>query len=427
MAFANRSPLSLDLPTVIEHPSIIYPDLTVPAENLNGEENRSAQRRSGHENKSPGGASAFSGTTARTSRSAQDLLGLNAEDMLDTLQDLSDASDKLLRLLLPASVSEAETNTMRNDFKNPESRLSKNFRRLCTSFRVPRDFYGNSFYIHGAAVLRTIFGVKRTANIAYGPWRPDAVLQKANLCSLLMTVLMAPEKAEGDQVIDELEPVFPAPFLHGFVTPELVTTHAGCSALNGDTLKIGLEIRTQYAIIQLTRNATQLNFDPDSVLFQVFYQTEDRLNGWDLAGMRAEAFSKDFEDMIKHRISLIRQSFSEIPQASRTGQLVDVNRLKAEFAWDEFVNELVAWSSTRLDELQRQINIVDGGAGNIKLALEQEVEDVNTKPIVDDVDRNSPQVELDYEPPSELSQAPTETIETARHPAVSTAQSKVFR
>ena len=401
------------------------------ADDLNEVGNRASQRRSLHENKSPGGASAFSGTTARTSRSAQDLLGLNAEDMLDALQDLSDASDKLLRLVLPPNASETEVDVIRGGLRDPDSRLSKNFRRLCTSFQVPRDFYGNTFYIHGAAVLRTILGVKRVANIAYGPWRPDPLLQKANLCSLLMTMLMAPDKAEGDEAIAELEPIFPAPFLHSFVNSELVSTHAGSSALKGDTLKLGLEVRTQYAIIQLTRNAKQLNFDPDSVLFQVFYQTEQKLNGWDLVDMRAEAFSLHFEDTIKHRLALIRQSFLKEPQASHTKQLVDINRLKTEFAWDKFVNDLIAWSNARLGELQRQIDIVDGGAGNIKLALEQEVENVKTKSLVDhgamNIDRNSPQVELNYEPPSELSHTPTETAETAQHPAIAAVQLRVFR
>ena len=414
-----------------EDPTVVYPDLPVSAEDMNGIENGGIQRRSLHENKSPGGASVFSGTTARTSRSAQELLSLNAEDMLDTLQDLSDASDKLLRLVLPPNTSESEMNVIRSEIKNPESRLSKNFRRLCTSFQVHRDSYGNTFYIHSAAVLRTILGVKRVANIAYGPWRPDPLLQKANLCSLLMTILMAPEKAESDRAIEELEPVFPVSFLHSFVSSELVSTYAGSSALKRDTLMLGLELRTQYAILQLTRNATQLNFDPDTILFQVFYQTEERLNGWDLAGMGAEALSLEFEDTIKHRLALIRQSFLEEPQASRTGQLVDVNRLKTEFAWEKFVNELTAWSSARLDELQRQINFVGDGAGDIKLALEKEVENVHMKSLADNgatgVDRTSPQVELIYEPPSELSHAPMETTERAGLPASTTAHLKIFR
>ena len=431
MAFADNSSLSLDLATVNEDPSIVYPDLPLPVGNevdLESGPNRTIQRRSIGE-KSLEGASVFSGTTARTSRSAQELLGLNAEDMLDALPDLSDTSDKLLRLLAPPDVSDAVVEDIRNNLKNPESRTSKNFKRLCDTFQIPRKFYGNSPYIHRAAVLRAFFGEIRIADVTYGPWRPDPLLQKANVCKLLMTILNPLGNVESGQIIEELDQIFPAPFLHSFVKPEHLISHAGSSTLWEDTLKLGLDLRTQHAIMLLTRHINQENFDPDTVLYQVFYQARDRLNGWNLAGMRAEELPEEFEDMVTYRLSLIRQSFPSNPQASRTGQLVDMGHLESNFPREGFANKVVAWSRARLDELQRQINIAEGdGAENIRRALEHEVHDVSKAHSrienVTNVRPHSPTVELKYEPPSEVTRAPTESIETFRQPITASTKLK---
>ncbi len=419
MAYTNHAWPTLDLSTVTEHPSIIYPDLPTSAENeadpdVKAEKN--IQRRSVYENKSPGDVSIFSGTTARTSRSAQELLGLNAEDMLDALPDLSDASDKLLRLLAPTDTPNAAIGLVRSDLKDPESRTSKNMRRLCNSFRIPRDFYGSSLYIRSPAVLRTLLRGNRTAATTYGPWRPDPLLQKANLCSLLLTVLGSSQKFDSDQAIEELEPVFPASFLHSFVTPKFLISYAGSSALRDDTLKLGLELRTQYAIVLLTGHIGEANFDPDTILFEVFYQERNRLRGWDFVGSSNEELPKALEDMIKHRLDLIRKHFFEEPQASDLGKLVDIERLKADFSWDDFVIGVVAWSKARLDELQRQINVFDGdGAEKIKIALDLKIQDIlKTNSVIDE---SGPEVVLDDESPSEPSHAPIESIDTSSHPA----------
>ncbi len=422
-----------DLSTVTEHPSSIYPDLPISAEN---EEDsglgvkKAIQRRNLLNDKSPSIVSVFSGTTARTSRSAQELLSPDPVDMLDALEDLSDASDKLLRLLALPDTSNAAIDSMRRDLKDPESRMSKNLRRLCKSFLASRDLYGSNLYIHIPTVLRALLGGERTASITYGPWRPDPLLQKANICTLLLTVFESSQKLDGKQAIEELEQDFPISFLHSFVSPELLSAHAGSSALKEDTFNLGLELRTQYAIILLTRYIGRPNFDPDAILLQVFYQEKNRLRGWDVVGLRAEELPKGFEDMIQHRLNLIRKYFSEEPQASQLGELVDIERVKAQFSWDDFVAEVVAWSSARLDELQRQINVGNGGgAENIKRTLELRVRNTlianpASKGDATNVDESGPEVELNYDLPSERSQVPLEPIEISHRPATLANQSK---
>lgn len=336
--------------------------------------------------------------------------------MLDALPDLSDASDKLLRFLTPPDTSNAAIGLIRHDLKDPESRRSKTMRRLCNSFRIPRDFYGSSLYIHSPAILRTLLRGNRTAATTYGPWRPDPLLQKANLCSMLLTVLGSSPRFNSDQAIEELEPVFPASFLHSFVTPEHLLYYAGSSALRNDTLKLGLELRTQYAIVLLTGHIGEANFDPDTILFEVFYQEKNRLRGWDFVGSSNENLPNALEDMIKHRVDLIREHFLEEPQASDLGELVDIERLKADFSWDDFVTGVVAWSKVRLDELQRQINVFDGdGAEKIKNALDLKIQDILK---TDSLKKKSgPEVGFDDESPSEPSHAPFESVGTSSHPA----------
>ena len=421
MAPANDVPLHLDLSTVNEDPSHLYPDLTFSAENAINpidEGPKVVQRHSLYLGQSPGGISAFSGTTARTSRSAHELLGLHAEDMLDALPDLSSTSDKLLRLLVPTDASYEAIGNLRSDLEVPDSRTSKNLHRLWNSFMIPREFYGNNRYIHTFAVLRALLEGLQMPAIPYGVWRPDPLLQKANLCSLLMPILVSSPNVNGDQAIEELDQIFPTYFLNAFVEPEVLDTHQGCSALLKETFHLALEIRTQYAIILLSRYVSRANFDPNTILSQIFYQATDRLRGWNMEELRAEGFPKAYEDMILHRVNLIRESFLEEHEASRTGELADIESLKKEFPWDNFVTNVVLWSSARLDELALQIRGVDGdGAEAIKLALEQEIKAVIKADLV--VDNNSPQVQLDYDPPSELSHAPMKQIDTMRQPRTS--------
>ena len=345
------------------------------------------------------------------------------EDLLDALPDLSSTSDKLLRLLIPIDPLDEVIGSMMHDLKIPDSRMSKNLQRLWNSFQIPREFYGNNHYIHIVPILRTLLGEDRMATISYGVWRPDPLLQKANLCSMLVPIVVSSPNLAGDQAIEELDHVFPIYFLNGFVGPELLKTHTGCSTLLEETLTLALELRTQYAIILLSRYVNQANFDPNTILSQVFYQATDSLKGWDMAGLRAGELPKAFEDMIIHRLTLIRESFLEEHEASRIGELADIESLKTKFPWDSFVTAVVSWSRARLDEIKHQIDISDGdGADNIKLALEQEIQSISKA--ISATDENSQRVQLDYDPPSELSQAPTESIDTFQNLGISENLSK---
>ena len=75
--------------------------------------------------------SAFSGTTVRTSRTANEFKGYSAFDLLDALPDLSSGADKVLGWLVPVDeVSEETVGNICNELQNNGSRTSKVSPRL---------------------------------------------------------------------------------------------------------------------------------------------------------------------------------------------------------------------------------------------------------------------------------------------------------
>lgn len=401
-----------ELSTVVESPSIVYPNLDTRTERGDGNDGIRT-RTSSHEVNSPGVRSAFSGTTARTSRSAQELAGLFVDEMLDALPDLSDASDRVLRQLLSEQASNSTIADIRDHFQKPDSKASRKLRRLATVFQAQKDIYGNDFYINSALVLTALLGGRHASSVEYGPWRPDLLLQKANLSTLVMAVLTLSRKDDNDQTIEELERVFPNPFLSNFVGTQIMDISAGSSAIISDTFQIALELRTQVLILLLTRHIGEPNFDPDVILEQVFWQEPRTLKGWDLEGLRAGNLESIFSSAILRRLEHIRHCFSEDFPTSDTREFVNLNSLRTRFPWNTFVTEAVAWSRTCLEEIERQTKVC-GGITNIQRALQIEIENqgsVNLTRIGDnrqDAQANSPPVEIDYEPPPELSNVPSD-------------------
>ena len=355
------------------------------------------------DSKSPGGVSAFSGTTARTSRSAQELVELSSEDMLDALPDLSSASDKILSYLMPPEISETTIASITNQLQKKDSRTNKNLRRLGNTFQVQRDIFGGESYIDPNAALRVFLGMRNASDNRAGVWRPDPLLQKANLAVLAPSVLSYPWQNQNDQFIEVLEQSFPLPFMTGFSPPD--TLAPGFSALSMQTLQLALEIRTQYVIILLTRLLGQPNFDSDVVLQEVFYQDTKNLKGWDFVSLRSEDMTKELQQTILSRLQHLRQAFTETSLTSFEGRAASIEQLKTTFPWQDFVRQAIIWINLRLHEIEAQV-ISSGGPEGIAQALNDEIQRkrLAQKSIVDGsttVDDDDAQIELNYEAPSD--------------------------
>ena len=388
-----------ELSIVAEEPSLAYPDLAQAA-NTELELNEHAITLNNDPNNSSGNAAAFSGTTARNSDTAQDLKNSSAQDMLDTLPDLAHAADQLLRWLLLEYISDATVETMRVQLQFPGSRISKNVKRLGNVLQAQKSIYGDfESYINIAAVIRTLLGPEAVTTENAG-WRPEPLLHKANLATLVTNTTRAWSEKFNNEHFDFLESIFPGPFL----------SHSS----SVEDLKIAVEIRTQHFIMLSSRYTDVPNFDPDMILSQVFFSDSSVLKGWAAPGLSAEELTEEHQALIHSRLQDLRQNFSN-------GRAVDLRSLKQAHPWGAFVTKIIAWSKARLDDIQRQIE-ANGGVNTILEVLSNQVQaqaSAGAESMIDD--RTSPLVQLDYPSASEFSHTTSDRSDLHRLAAVRAA------
>lgn len=398
----------LELSVIPEGADVVHPEVVGIYNGGEGmDDDAAVQNQLRRETKSPGAVSAISGTTTRTSHSAQELAELDPESMLDALPDLLGASTKVLNLLAPQNADEAHIIRNAKDLRDPGSRASKNLQRLEDTFQLQRDLYGTEQYINTILVLRKLLDVRRFNEVGSGPWRPDGVLQMANLATLAMIFLPATmDDPIAHSGLEKLGRDFPSPFL--FETEATQTgfvASMGNSGMVESTFSMALEVRTQVFVMQATQHSDKPNFDPDDILKQVFFEGDQAIKGWDTPGLRGEELSKQQVQVIMQRMAMIARMFSEDPRSLRTGRLVDLERLSATFSWSSFMTKLAAWCRIRLDEIEAQLEY-QGGLENVVRALGDEIKRSAARLTFDvQGEVTAGVVQIDYDQPSEVSGA----------------------
>ena len=354
---------------------------------------------------SPGASSAISGTTARTSHSAQELADLSSEEMLDALPDLADASDKLLNHLLFQDVSQSNTERVAKSLQDPRSRTRKTMNRLTSSFVLHKEVYGNEAYINISIAIRGVLGVRRMDQVGEGPWRPDDILYKANLANMVMNMLSIPPHS-NQPFLEKMERDFPAPFLSQLVTTKESAKSSGASVLVNDTFEAAFQLRVQFFLSMLGRNQGQSGFDPDNLLSAVFYEDPSSIKGWDVDGLRSQDLNKWQINTITERLERIQGNFDG-------EQVVDIDALKLAYPWTTCLSNLVSWAILRKDEIEAHLTSC-GGVGNIKERLGQEAlhrAEVMAGSREKSSGGESPRIEIYYPPLSELSHPASDQVE----------------
>lgn len=367
--------------------------------------------------KSPGGLSAFSGTTARISLPTQELTEVSLEDMLDTLPYLLDASENLLSFVIPAELSEISLDNAVARLQNLDAREKRKLERLGKTFEMQRgDIYGGDSYINVAETLRRLLRRKvGPINEKTARWRPDALFQKANLAILVLRLLSFVEQDQKDQLLEDVASTFPRPFAQRLVLPENSTPE--CSALAEATFQMALEVRTQEVIMLLTRHVGKLNFDLSTALLQVFYDGNVHIKGWAVPGLRTADLRQEAKDRIQGRVEQLREAFN-VP-VSFDSQSSGVESLRVHFPWTTFAQRLVAWAGQRRTEIEIQTTTY-GGAQAICQGLMDVIQSERLGQSLDrdDVANESDgsEVRIEYDTPSE-SHATWEQQGQSRRPA----------
>ena len=282
-----------------------------------------------------------------------------AEDMVEALGDLSDASEKILSLLIPGQVSQLSIANVRKPLSDANSMETKKLGRLGNAFQAHSNIYGGVGFISVLPVLKATFNVPKRRDLPLGRMRMDPILYKANLVTLSMK-LLAQNDERVNQTVEELDKVFPGPFLHRFVRRAELDENADSSSLSVETFQLGLDIRTNCFIAIAKQHVNQPNFDPDSVLQQVFYSGGGMLNGWDAFGLRTEDLSNEFQKKILSRLDSIRRSFSQ------EAPYIHFQTLTDQFSLAQLATAVVEWGQQRLLEVNSQIYTAGGPDGVIR-------------------------------------------------------------
>ncbi|MCJ1381987.1 hypothetical protein MMC17_005099 [Xylographa soralifera] len=356
-------------------------------------------------NRSPGSLSAISGTTARTSHSAQELADLDAAEMVDALPDLADASDKILNLLLPEELSDESIEAIAEPLRDPTRRLTRKLARLTGSFEPTKKVYGNEPYINVSIAIRGTLAVRRSKQVGFGPWRPDAIFYKANIAQLMASLFSLSAQSMRPWA-EKMERDFPAPFLSHLSKPQPQIELPGVSYLLEETLEAAFSIRMQLFLSLLRQHYREDNFDPDVLLSDVFYASPNSIKGWDIDGLRSKELTRRHRKMIAERLGVIQEIFNE-------QEVLDVEALDSKYPWSKCVAHLMRWAESRKEELEAQLVLV-GGVERVHSALTAEIARRADLPIdnagTEGGDDSPLNIQLDFQP-SELSQYPSDRPE----------------
>ena len=349
---------STDLPEADENSHISYPDLPQKAnadsESADDGSTSGTRKRKGHPRQS-GSGSTFSGTTARTSGSGQDFSDESALDMLETYEDLSKTSDRVLALLVPQEISEASVRTLKTRLADPRLLENKQLARYTANFDGERNVYGSQRFIQVVHAFEQSHKVSSRSNDGLSVGRMKPILYKANITSLALATLLIDDGSIEDS-INELDQVFPMPFLDCFVDASLVQGMIHNSALLKESLRVGLDIRTRKFIDEAKRLLEESGFDSNQLLQQTFYEKKNELRGWSVTGLRTQDVAQypHLKDMIHDRLDQLRDIFSGDEALSGPVEVLD-----KEFSHTQLATIILDWCQIRLKEIRTQLQAMD--------------------------------------------------------------------
>jgi len=392
----------------------VYTDLSAVAEEPNDADIEQEQDLNAVEARRS--LSAISGTTARTSHSAQELADLRADEMLDALPDLVDASDKVLNVVVLHKDAEASQESVQARIKllqGPTSTARSKLSRLFSGYREQKAVYGNDMYINMSIALRGMLGVRLPTEVGDGPWRPDDVFYKANLAKLVTDVLSLRADVK-EPFLEKMERDFPAPFLSQLSNVRQTSYPAGVSSLINETFEAAFSLRVQLFLSMMNQHIHEPSFDPDELLLGIFYLDGGNplLKGWDIDGLRSVHLSKRRQIEMVNRLDSIRTHFSQ----KGHGQVADIQTLAARYPWSECVIKLLLWARKRANEIDAHLTSL-GGAESLQAALEAELQSRKDRraTLSEEVGADTGFITLEYQP-SEMSQQPSEQIESTKNP-----------
>jgi hypothetical protein len=325
----------------------------------------------------------MSGTTAISSFSMVEAEFLEPKKILKHMRKLCESATEFLDHLAPDNGRLEDDLRHIHEMQKPDSDFTDEYRDFDEELELHLKHYKSEqhSYVHIRAVHRALFSGYH--DLAAAQSGLDLVLYLANLLVFAKQMIHS-DRSEKEiwDALRQLDNSFPSQFMRSLVSDAEPTT-TGDSALLQDTLNLALELRTQLAILVLERSTTEMDFDPDEVLSEVFLRSESSqetgsaiIRGWSIAALGGEdsALPQFFQHLVIERLKKIREFFLLDEESLESGDVVDLEGLGASFPWEATILRLLHWVRLRHRELRAAIEELGGGAailGSVKQQMEE--------------------------------------------------------
>ncbi|CAG8290554.1 unnamed protein product [Penicillium olsonii] len=187
-------------------------------------------------------------------------------------------------------------------------------------------------------------------------------------CASLAFVMFCQSTGEPhSQAIENLDDLFPLCLMENIAhNPE--SRKIGTSVTQDTTFSLALSIRTQFFIIEIERRQQELNFNPVSILRQIFCKDltpseDNHENPGSFRGFKLPGVFEDEEGHLPDALpEKLRQSvsdrFSDLYEEISEWDGVDVDGLKKAYKWRAFERDLARWIHARSREIREDIRRV---------------------------------------------------------------------
>lgn len=320
--------------------------------------------------------------TAQTTYSEIALEDLDQDAMVESLVPLYNAADNLTRVLTIGD--QAKAKALRSDLQTTESRTFKSFQRSHAAVKFHKEHFGDKDYIELHIAIRGLLNVRSWHLVGEGEWRPDNILELANIAELAFNLLPRSRNSRDAKVtLESFQETFPQNFLTDLSES---TSELGGSVLVQETFRFALESRIQYAITQLHEHEKSESFDPDNIIRQIFY-VEVQLRGFNVRSLRTEdeALPDEYDAPVAQALQRIRKHFK------KREPFVNFQALNQEFPWTSFLELSHEWIHKRAQELREKVT-AQGGAHQIQSRLQREIFRRESPPENEEV--SAPQAEI---------------------------------
>lgn len=274
--------------------------------------------------------------------------------MVDELPALQEAADRLLNLLKTNAPDSRQVVDAAKKLANPRNTENKRLKPAIKKLMAQIKSFGSHPFIDVAEVQRLIPTVQPKG--AARPWSPIPALQRANCARLAVDVLLASIGSQSpSETIQNLENQFPAPFMNRVLNGSESVPIGGSTATR-PTFEMALEIRTQFAIVEIERREKEKGFDARAVLESVFYENDSTsdsgyLRGFNLPGTFADENGRlpdRFQDRVSDRFSELEYSLLDDDGNP------NIKGMKANF-WSRFLVCTARFVQSRDKELRRDL------------------------------------------------------------------------